>query len=218
MAAKTTGDPTLDALYTVRRGRVAFVDVPELGFVMIDGHGAPDDAAFTNAIHALYSVSYGAHFALKKATGEAPAVMALEAVWWVEGTEAQRTMESVATGAAGMETSDRSEWHWRAMIMQLPPINDVMVAQSIAAARDSKDRAAVDALRYERWTEGPSAQIMHIGPYATEQTSIIALHTAIADNGLRPRGRHHEIYLGDPRRAAPEKLRTILRQPVAPAP
>jgi hypothetical protein len=216
MAAKTTGDPTLDALYTVRRGRVAFVDVPELGFVMIDGHGAPDDAAFTNAIHALYSVSYGAHFALKKATGEAPAVMALEAVWWVEGTKAQRTMESIATGAAGMETSDRSEWHWRAMIMQLPPIDDRMIEQAIVDARTKKDLVALDTVRIERWKEGPSAQIMHLGPYGTEQVSVMALHRAIAEHGSRPRGRHHEIYLGDPRTSAPERLRTILRQPIEP--
>jgi len=217
MAARSTGDPTVDTLYKVSRGKVEFVDVPVLGFVMIDGCGAPEDATFANAIQALFAVSYGAHFALKKVNGEAPPVMALEALWWVDGAEAQTTMESIATGATSMDASDRSQWRWRAMIMQLPPIDDMTIERAIAELRDKKGLAGLHALRYARWTEGPSAQILHIGPYATEQISIIALHKAIADNGFRPRGRHHEIYLGDPRRAAPEKLRTILRQPVEPA-
>ncbi|MFI5041069.1 MAG: hypothetical protein ACHQNA_04350 [Acidimicrobiales bacterium] len=214
MTTRTTGDPSIDALYKVRKGVVECVDVPELGFVMVDGDGAPGGAAFTDALQALYSVSYGAHFALKKAAGEAPRVMALEALWWVEGAEAQATMERIAAGKAGMEESDRDQWRWRAMIVQLPPIDERLVEQAVAEAGAKKDLAALDTLRYERWAEGPSAQIMHIGPYATESVSIVALHKAIADHGSHPRGRHHEIYLGDPRTAAPEKLRTILRQPI----
>jgi len=216
MAMKSTGDPLIDALYRVRKGRVEFVDVPELGFVMIDGGGAPGGQAFTDALQGLYSVSYGAHFALRGATGAAPRVMALEALWWVEGAGAQATMERVAAGQAGMDESDRDQWQWRAMIMQLPPIDEVVIEQAVTEARTKRDIAALDAVRYERWVEGPCAQIMHVGPYATEAISIVALHKAIAGHGSRPRGRHHEIYLGDPRTAAPEKLRTILRQPIEP--
>jgi hypothetical protein len=117
MGPTATGDPALDALYKVRRGSVAFVDVPELGFAMIDGRGGPDDTAFANAIHALFSVSCVAHFALKKTTGAAPRVMALEALWWVEGTEQRATMESIAAGTTGLDASDRSHWRWRAMIV-----------------------------------------------------------------------------------------------------
>jgi hypothetical protein len=143
--------------------------------------------------------------------------MALEALWWVEGADGQETMARIAAGEASMDESDRSQWRWRAMIVQLPPIDGVWIERAIAEARAKKDIAALDVVRYERWTEGPSAQIMHIGPYATEQISVVALHKAIAENGSRPRGRHHEIYLGDPRTSAPEKLRTILRQPIEPA-
>jgi hypothetical protein len=103
------------------------------------------------------------------------------------------------------------------MIAQLPPIGATIIEEAIIDAKAKKSIDALDGVRFERWTEGPSAQILHVGPYATEQISVVALHKAIADNGLRPRGRHHEIYLGDPRRAEPEKLRTILRQPVGPA-
>jgi hypothetical protein len=214
MASKSTGDPAIDALYKVGKGRVEFVDVPELGFVMIDGVGAPDGESFAGALQALYSVSYGAHFALKKAKGGVPRVMQLEALWWVEGANARATMERIAAGEASMEESDRDRWRWRAMIMQLPPIDGALVDTVIAEAKAKKALTWLDAVRYERWAEGPCAQIMHVGPYATEQVSIVALHRAIAEHGSRPRGLHHEIYLGDPRTSAPEKLRTILRQPV----
>jgi hypothetical protein len=116
-----------------------------------------------------------------------------------------------------MNESDRDTWRWRAMIMQLAPIDAARIDQAITEAKAKKDIASLSALRYERWAEGLSAQIMHIVPYATEPVSIVALHKAIAEHGSRPRGRHHEIYLGDPRTSAPERLRTILRQPIEPS-
>jgi hypothetical protein len=216
MVTTSTGDPLIDTLYRVRKGTVEFVDVPELGFVMVDGRGAPSGTAFADAIQALYATSYGAHFAVKRASGEAPRVMALEALWWVEGASAQATMESIASGEVGIAEADRDSWQWRAMIMQLPPIDKVVVEEAIAAARAKKGLSALARVRYERWAEGRCAQIMHVGPYATESASIVALHRAIAERGWRPRGRHHEIYLGDPRRSAQERLRTILRQPIEP--
>jgi hypothetical protein len=217
MATKTTGDPLIDALYEVRKGKVEFVDVPELAFVVVDGGGDPGGDAFSDAVQALYAVSYGAHFAVKKAGRAAPRVMSLEALWWVEGADAQATMERFAAGEASIGESDRDTWRWRAMILQLPPIDEDVIVAAVAEARTKKDIASLDALRVERWTEGPSAQIMHIGPYSTEAAGVVALHAAIAEHGLRPRGRHHEIYLGDPRTSAPDRLRTILRQPVEPA-
>ena len=214
MSTKSTGDPVVDGLYTVRKGMVEFVDVPEFGFVAVDGEGAPGGQGFTDALEALYAVSYGVHFAVKKAIGDAPRVMPLEALWWVEGADAQATMERIASGTAKMEESDRSQWRWRAMINQLPPIGEPEIEAAVNDAKAKKSLTALDSVRYLRWAEGPCAQIMHIGPYRTEQVSVIALHQAIAGRGFQPRGRHHEIYLGDPRKAAPEKLRTILRQPI----
>jgi len=143
---KSPGDPSIDALYKVRKGRVEFADVPELAFLVIDGRGAPEGEAFHNAIQALYSVSYGAHFALKKATGDAPRVMALEALWWVEGADAQATMERIAVGEARMDESDREQWHWEAMIMQLPPIDEAVVEAAILEAKAKKDIASLSAV------------------------------------------------------------------------
>ena len=101
--------------------------------------------------------------------------------------------------------------------MQPDPIDAELIAAATAEAAGKKDLPGLARLEYIRWAEGRCAQLLHIGPYAAEAPSIAALHEAIAEAGYRPRGRHHEIYLGDPRRSAPEKLRTIIRHPVEPA-
>ena len=206
-----------DWLYRVGRGAVDVVDVPRLGYVMIDGGGGPGGAQFTAAVQGLYTASYGVHFLVKKERGEAPKVMPLEALWWVDDPGQQAIVEAVALGRASMAQTDRSGWRWRAMIVQPDPIDAATVAQAIEQARAKTSLPALDQLRFERWEEGRCAQVLHIGPYADEARSIVRLHEGIAAAGYRPRGRHHEIYLGDPRRAAPQKLRTILRHPVEPA-
>ena len=193
----------LGALYRARAGRVDFVDVPELGYVVVDGSGAPDGPEFAAALQALFPVSYGAHFAHRKRTGDAPKVMPLEALWWVDGDPAQWLH------------ADRSDWHWRALIAQPDPIDAADVVTATAQARAKHPGPALDRVRFVRWEEGRAAQVLHVGPYSAEGATIELLHDAIAAAGLVPRGHHHEIYLGDPRRCAPERLRTILRQPVA---
>lgn len=205
-----------ESLYKVRKGVVDIVTVPEFGYVLIDGLGAPDGPDFADAIQALYSVSYGAHFLLKKTRGAAPRVLPLEALWWVDDPEQQDILAAVALGKANMADSDRDRWRWRALIMQPDPIDGDVVTKAIGQAR-AKALPALGRLRYERWAEGRCAQLLHVGPYAAEEPSIRRLHEGIAAAGYRARGHHHEIYLGDPRRSAPEKLRTILRHPVEPA-
>jgi hypothetical protein len=205
----------LGTLYRVRKGAFTILDVPELGYLMIEGAGPPEGGEFAAALQALYSVTYGAHFALKKERGEAPRIMALEAQWWADPGQ-QDFLEAVVAGKATMADTDRAGWHWQAMIIQPEPIDAAVISHAIEEARAKKGLAALDRLRYERWAEGLCGQVLHVGPYAAEGPSIVRLHQGIAAAGYRPRGRHHEIYLGDPRRAAPEKLRTILRQPVDP--
>lgn len=206
-------------LYRAHSGRVDVVDVPELGYVSIDGQGSPEGPDFSAAISALYAVSYGAHFRLKNATGQAPKVMPLEACWWVDDPRQQPFLEEVAAGRATMADTDRELWRWQAFIMQPPPIDTHLVAAAIARAeqRAGHDPSALARVRFSHWTEGLCAQVLHVGPYRAEGPTIARLHAAIAEGGYRPRGRHHEIYLGDPRRSAPERLRTILRHPIEPA-
>jgi hypothetical protein len=188
-----------DRLYKPQRDTVELVDVPELGFLRIDGQGAPDGPEFAAAVQDLYSVSYAAHHLAKQVYGEAPRVMPLEALWWH------------GTGQAWAPDADRRDWSWSAMIMQPDPVDADLVAQAMAGGPNP---GAPDRIALVRWAEGRCAQLLHIGPYAAEGLSIRRLHRAIAAYGLRPRGRHHEIYLGDPRRSAPAHLRTLLRQPV----
>jgi hypothetical protein len=202
--------------YRARRDRVGLVDVPELLLASVDGEGDPGGPAFAAAIRALYGVSYTAHFLLKRRSGEAPRVLPLEGLWWVDDHAASDTFTRVATGEASIDDVDRALWCWRAFIVQPEPLDEDLLAQAVAeAARKATD--APPAVEVSRWCEGLSAQLLHVGPYAAEAPSIIALHDGIAALGYRPRGRHHEIYLGDPRRSAPEKLRTVLRHPVEPA-
>jgi hypothetical protein len=204
--------PSVLDLYRARAGTVSLVDVPELLVASVDGQGDPGGPEFAAAIQALYGVSYPAHFLAKKRHGQVPRVMPLEALWWVDDDDARDTFTRVAVGEASVDEVDRSLWRWRALIVQPTPIDETVLEAAIAEAL--RKNPASPPVRMERWREGLSAQILHIGPYAAEAPSIVALHEGIAELGYRPRGRHHEIYVGDPRRSAPERLRTILRHPV----
>jgi hypothetical protein len=181
----------------------ALVDVPELGFLMVDGHGDPNTATeYTQAVEALYTVSYSLKFAIKRARdGFDYGVMPLEGLWWV------RDMSKFTS-------SKKSDWDWTAMIMQPDQVTQDLLEDALANATAKKSLPAATKLRLERFREGPAAQVMHIGPYDAEGPTIKRLHELIAESGRTRRGKHHEIYLSDPRRCAPEKLRTIIRQPV----
>jgi hypothetical protein len=208
----TSLDPA--TLYDVRRGAVDIVDVPELEYFVVDGCGAPEDGDFGAALQALYGVSYTAHFLLKE-QGEATHVGPLEALWWVDDPQQRAVVEAVAAGRASADEMDRSGWHWRAMIRQPSMMDGRLAERAIAQTGARRPSAALERVRFIRWTEGRCAQTLHIGPYSDETPTIVRLHSAIAQAGGRPRGRHHEIYLSDPRRTAPDKLRTIVRQPIS---
>jgi hypothetical protein len=202
-AAKVDLKRELSRLY--RPGRdAALVEVPQLSFLMIDGHGDPNvSTEYREAIETLYAVSYTLKFTIKRAPGGIDyAVMPLESLWWAQD------MSDFING-------HKSDWLWTAMILQPDEVSDSMMGDAVEAARQKRPLPAADGIRLEHFAEGLSAQLMHIGPYADEGPSIERLHAFIAAEGCAPAGKHHEIYLGDPRRSAPEKLRTIIRQPVA---
>jgi hypothetical protein len=207
----------LAALYRASKDKVTLLDVPDLGYAMVEGSGAPDGDMFAAAVEALYTVSYGAHFAVKKERGDAPKVMPLEAQWWFDDPRQQAIVMAVAQGQATMADTDPDLSRWRAMIAQPDPIDATLITHCVEAARAKKPLSALALLHYARWEEGRCAQLLHVGPYSEEELTVVRLHQAIAAEGYRPRGRHHEIYLSDPRRSAPDKLRTILRQPIEPA-
>ncbi len=181
------------------------VDVPALMYVCVDGHGEPSTSpAYADAVQALYAISYAVRFAINAASGQSVKVSTLEGLWW-------------ASDMTVFLTGRRSEWHWTMMIRQPDVVTDDLVERLRPAVAAKRSSPAVDDLRLVTFTEGPAAQVLHVGPYADEGLTIQRLHAFLLDRGLVLRGKHHEIYLGDPRRAAPDKLRTIIRQPCAPA-
>ena len=195
----------LREVYSAKRD-ATFVEVPELRFAMVDGHGDPNQAPeYSEAVQALYSVSYAARFALKRApVGLDYGVMPLEGLWW-------------AQDMAAFTIGDRSSWVWTMMIMQPAQVTVEAFEAACAAASRKKPLAAIERLRLQPFSDGRSAQLLHVGPYATEGPTIQRLHAFIADHDCEPVGKHHEIYLNDPSRTAPQNLRTIIRQPARPA-
>jgi len=178
------------------------VDVPEMQFLMIDGHGYPGTSQeYIDALGALYSLAYGLKFAFKKgpAAIDYP-VMASEGLWWMEDMT-RFSMEN------------KNEWLWTMMIMQPEVVTPAIFEQMRAETMKRKPQPALAKVRLERFAEGLSAQILHIGPYSAETSNIQKLHRFIAEQGCRLRGKHHEIYLSDPNRTAPDRLKTIIRQP-----
>ncbi|MGZ4269223.1 MAG: GyrI-like domain-containing protein [Solirubrobacteraceae bacterium] len=203
-ATKVDVKHRLHELYAPGREPV-MVEVPEMAFLMIDGHGDTERApAFADAVQALYALAYAARFAVRWAPeGIEWGVMPLEGLW---------SAPDVAAFAAG---GDRSTWDWTLMIMQPDRVTPAIVESARAATAARRPLRALAGVRLERFAEGTAAQLLHVGPYAAEGPAIARLHAFVARAGRVPAGRHHEIYLGDPRRAAPWRLKTILRQPVA---
>jgi hypothetical protein len=205
----------LKHLYLPSAKEITVVDVPEMQFAMIDGRIEPgllpgDSAEFASAIGVLFGVSYTLKFVSKKRPVDPVdyTVMALEGLW------------TTPQGGADYAASD--QWLWTLMIMQPDHITQEMFAEALQQLRDrlakkgsdGGDPALYDRVRLERFTEGLCIQTLHLGPYLDEPHTLERMGVFADANGYVFHGRHHEIYLGDPRAAQPEKLRTVLRHPV----
>lgn len=191
--------------YRARKGRFDVIDVPTTTYLMIDGHGDPNTSPdFTSALEALYPVAYKLKFASRSEHGRDYVVMPLEGLWWAENMDAFTTAR------------DKSQWDWTLMIMQPDWIDESMFDVAVHAA-SAKSAERLDQVRLETLTEGRCVQTLHVGSFDDEASVLQEMHQDfLPDNGLRLSGTHHEIYLSDTRRVAPEKQRTILRQPVIP--
>ena len=189
-------------------GVVRFLDLQPRRCVMIDGEGRPGEAAFTPRMPGLYATAWTLRFALKR-RGAITKVGPLEGLWWT--TDGSTDLDAIF----GPGDGDRGTWRWTLFIALPAEAEDTEIESALAAGRAKLAPPLAGNLRVQRFDEGRVAQLLHVGPYSAERASIERLHAAIAEAGLTLRGRHHEIYLGDPRTSAPERLRTILRQPVA---
>lgn len=190
-------------LYSPPATQVVAVKVPQFAFFMVDGAGDPNgSAAFQDATEALYALSYALKFARKKTNPEQDyAVMPLEGLWWSADLDS-------------FDLSHRQDWLWTLMIMQPPRLTDEQFAELVEQTASKKPLPALSQVRFETFDEGLSVQTLHRGPYSAEASTVQRLHAWATGQGYGLRGRHHEIYLSDPRRTAPEKLKTIIRQPI----
>ncbi len=188
----------------VRRGQVRFLRVPAHRFVMIDGTGPPAPEALGIRMPALFGVAYGVRSVLKR-RGVEERVGPVEGLWWV--ADGRTDLDTILAG-------DRDAWRWTLVTAMPDAATDDEVDARLRDVRDKLDPAICETLRVEWFDEGDAAQLLHVGPYDAERPSIERLHEAISGAGFEPTGRHHEIYVGDPRHASPGGLRTILRQPI----
>lgn len=196
----------LDFLYKPSSKEFSIVTVPPLKYLMVDGEGDPNTSPdYAAAIEALYSVSYTLKFMSKKELGQDYVVPPLESLWWADD------MSAFAKGR-------KKSWKWTAMIMVPNWITKPMVKQAAKAVGEKKENTKLAELRHETLKEGKSVQILHIGPYDKEGPMLNRMHNEFMPaNGLTFNGKHHEIYMSDSRKVAPEKLRTVVRQPVTKA-
>jgi len=190
----------LRRFYTAKT-KPELIDVPEGKFLAIIGRGDPNGPEYQEAMQALYGLSYTLKFS-QKAEGRDYTVMHLEGLWWVDGGVFDIS-----------DPAPRETWRWKSMIRQPDFITGEMVEEARPKVRERSGPKA-DEVKLESFHEGLCAQVLHVGPYSEEGPTVQLLHGFIEENGYRPRGDHHEIYLGDPRRTKPENLKTILRQPV----
>ena len=191
----------LKHLYNPSHKEVVVVDVPKMNFVMVDGSGDPNTALeYKNAIEALYSVSYALKFMIKKEVEVDYGVLPLEGLWW-------------ADDMAQFNVENKDIWKWTSMIMQPKYVTKDLFNKAIEQAK-KKNLPALPNLRFESFHEGLAAQILHLGPFSAEGPTVDRLHSLIREKGYEFIGKHHEIYLTDARRTAPEKMKTVIRQPV----
>jgi hypothetical protein len=188
-------------LYQPSATEFSVVEVPPMNFLMVDGHGDPNTSpVYQAALEALYSLAYTIKFALKP-KGIDFVVGPPEGLWWMEDMR-----------EFSMETKDR--WDWTMMIMQPDEVTQEVFEQAKIQVTKKKELPALPGLRLETYHEGLSVQILYYGAYADEGPTIARMHAFIHEQGFEMKGKHHEIYLGDPRRNPPEKLKTVIRQPI----
>jgi len=193
----------LKHLYGPSKKDFQIIEVPRMTFLMVDGHGDPNTAPeYTQAVEALYAVAYKLKF-FSKNNGQDYVVPPLEGLWWAED------MESFSSAR------DKSQWDWTMMIMTPEWIKEENFQQALMDAAEKKDNPSLGKTRWEAYEEGLSVQILHLGSYDDEGPVLARLHNEwMPGNGYTFNGKHHEIYLSDPRKVEPEKLKTILRQPI----
>ena len=194
----------LKHLYGPTAKEVVEVEVPEMRFLMVDGEGDPNTSeAYKEATETLFAISYALKFAVKKEIGVDYGVMPLEGLWWTDGR----------WGSFEEIQGDKDAWKWTLMLMQPEWVDERLFERTLAAVERNTGLPGLRGIRLEAFREGRAAQVVHVGPFSEEGPTVERVDRFIEKRGGRMRGRHHEIYLGDFRRTAPERLKTVVRHP-----
>jgi hypothetical protein len=191
----------LKNLYNPSAKEVSVVDVPAMNFLLMNGEGAPTSPQYSEAIEALFTLAYTLKFMIKKVKGIDYTVMPLEGLWWVDDM-------------TKFSANRKDEWKWTAMIMQPKYVSADDFKLAVEQVKKKKNPVTLLKVRFESFKEGPAAQILYVGPFSEEGPTIAKIHAQIQKNGHMLSGKHHEIYLNNPATTAPEKLKTIIRQPM----
>ncbi len=192
----------LKQFYSPSAKQPQIITIPPINFLMIDGHGDPNTSPdYSAAISALYTLAYTLKFDLKKSGTPEFKVFPLEGLWWADN------MDTFITG-------EKSAWDWTMMIGQPDWVTREHFVQAKTKAAAKIAKPVLDKVRFDTYDEGLSVQMMHIGPYSAEGPNIARIHAFAREQGYELSGKHHEIYMGNPQRSAPEKLKTIIRQPI----
>jgi hypothetical protein len=191
----------LKEYYNPQKSSFHIVTVPVIKFLMIDGVGNPNiTPEYQAAVETLYAMSYGVKFALKS-QGFDYFVPPLEGLWWMDDMRE-------------FSVKNKHRWMWTMMIMQPEPVTDDLVSRVKENLRKKKKLPAIDKVRFETYDEGLAVQILYTGAYSDEGPTIAEMHRYIRDNGYETNGKHHEVYLGDPRKTSADRLKTIIRQSI----
>jgi hypothetical protein len=201
MITKVDFKKTLRELYNPSKKGFHFLEIPGMNFLMLDGQGDPNTSLeYQQAVDALYTMSYGIKFAIKS-QGFDHIVPPLEGLWWMEDMNE-------------FSLANKARWEWTMMIMQPEWVTAEWVEKVRNETIKKKSNPTISHVRFELYEEGLVVQTLYTGAYANEAPTIAEMHQIIKANGYQTNGKHHEIYLGDPRKTSPERLKTILRQPV----
>ncbi len=188
--------------YAPSTKQAQIITIPPLNFLMIDGHGDPNTSPeYSAVVSTLYTLSYTLKFDLKKLGTPDYKVFPLEGLWWAED------MNTFVSG-------EKSAWDWTMMIAQPDWVTRGHVDSAMVKAAAKVEKALLNKTRFESYDEGLVVQLMHIGPYSEEGPNIARMHAFAREQGYDLVGKHHELYMGNPQRSAPEKLKTIVRQPI----
>ena len=193
----------LAPLYAPKNIDWEVIEIPAMNFLMVDGKGDPNTSTdYSEAVAALFGMSYAIKFMSKQQLVKDYGVAPLEGLWWADDPTV-------------FENAQKAEYRWTMMIMQPDWITETLVSEALTATSAKKELPALSKVRFERYDEGRSLQLLHVGSYDDEAPKLKYLHAEFMPrHKLTFNGRHHEIYLSDPRKTASSKLKTILRQPV----